>query len=94
MPRVPQLRVVLVLVRAAPVRPGPAVLASGVRPVSAPRVVLTPMGRAAVQVRDSSFPPGESRWIEVGFDYDMGGLFIQVLDDRTASECPEYGRPE
>lgn len=57
-------------------------------------MVLTPMGRAAVQVRDSSFPPGESRWIEVGFDYDMGGLFIQVLDDRTASECPEYGRPE
>jgi hypothetical protein len=56
-------------------------------------VLLSPLGRPAVQIRDSSFPPGESRWVEVGFDYDMGGLTVQILDDETVVDWPEYGRP-
>jgi hypothetical protein len=58
-----------------------------------PRVLLSPLGGAAVQVRDCSFRPGESGWIEVRWNYDDGGVQIKSYSDEDVADWPEYGRP-
>lgn len=58
-----------------------------------PRVLLSPLGGAAVQLRDCTFPPGESRWLEVRFDYEQGGTCTTVYADADVADWPEYGRP-
>jgi hypothetical protein len=58
-----------------------------------PRVKLSPIGRAAVQVRDATFPVGESRWIEVGWDYDSGGLCVRAYTAEETADWPDYGNP-
>jgi hypothetical protein len=58
-----------------------------------PAVRVTPLGRAAVRITDSSFPPGEGRWVEVGFDYEMGGLQVQIYTDEDARDWRDYGQP-